>query len=313
MPDNTVFDSVFKTMVHKSPQLIVPFINEAFDRSYPHDMPVIQFSNEHEGPGGSIISDSVFRLGDKIYHIECQSTPDADMVVRMVEYDFAIALEGALAAGAPYEMDFPESCVLFLRHMQSTPDALEMKVNLPDSTSFTYTARVVKAQQFSSDDLFEKRLLLLLPYYLMRYEKALGEIAADDVRTAQLIAECSDLRTGLELLTLSEGESLLYEELTELIIRISDYLLRAHEVLRQKVRKAMGGEVLELINDRAERLEREAEARGIEMGIERGIERGIEQGIEQGVGQGIERSIAALREAGLNDAADLLARSMGDA
>ena len=80
MADNTVFDSVFKTMVHKAPQLVVPFINEAFGRSYPSDAPIVQFNSEHEGPGGSTIADSVFRLGGKIYHLECQSTPDSNMV-----------------------------------------------------------------------------------------------------------------------------------------------------------------------------------------------------------------------------------------
>ena len=291
MADNTVFDSVFKTLAHKAPQLMVPFINEAFGRSYPLDTEVVQFSNEHQGPLGESVSDSVFRLQDKIYHVECQSTPDANMVVRMVEYDFAIALEGALAAGAPYEMDFPESCVLFLRHGANTPDALRMKVNLPDGESFIYSAKVVKAQSFSSEDLFEKHLLLLLPYYLMRYEKAVGRIADDEVRTAQLIAECSDLRARLEGVTLAEGETLLYEELTELIIKVSDYMLRAHEALRKRVRRAMGGEILELMNDRAARLEREAEKRGLEQGLERGIEQGTQQGLEKGLELGIEKGL----------------------
>ena len=289
MADNTVFDSAFKTMVHKAPKLLVPFINEAFGRDYPADAPIVQFSNEHEGAEGARVSDSVFRLGDKIYHIECQSTPDADMVVRMIEYDFAIALEGALTAGAPYEMEFPASCVLFLRHTSSTPDRLQMRVNLPSGESFIYEAGVVKAQQFGRDELFEKRLLLLLPYYLMRYERALGEIEGDDARTAQVIADCAELRAGLEASTLAAGETLLYEELTELIIMVSDHMLKAHKTLREKVRRTMGGEVLELLNDRAKRLEKEAEARGIELGLERGIEQGIEQGLEQGLEQGIER------------------------
>ena len=276
--DNTIFDSVFKTMLKKTPQLIVPFINEAFGRNYDPKEPVIQFSNEHSGPLGSTVSDSVFRVKDKIYHLECQSTPDANMVVRMVEYDFAIALEGAISAGAPYEMNFPESCVLFLRHTASTPDELQMKVNMPDGQSVLYTANVVKAQLFSSDELFDKDLLLLLPYYLMRYEKALSDIASDESRTAMLISECAELRADLENYMMSSGETVLCEQLLELIIRVSDYLFRADEALRQKVRKAMGGEVLELMRERAERLEREAELRGIELGVERGIEQGIEQG-----------------------------------
>jgi hypothetical protein len=50
--------------------------------------------------------------------------------------------------------------------------------------------------------------------------------------------------------------------MVELIIRVSDYLLEADDQLRRKVRRAMGGEVLELWRERAERLEREAEQRG---------------------------------------------------
>ena len=67
----------------------------------------------------------------------------------------------------------------------------------------------------------------------------------------------------------------------------------------------MGGEVLELLNDRAERLEREAESRGLERGLKRGIEQGIEQGASdladllKGLGVGeevINDAMSALRE-----------------
>jgi hypothetical protein len=68
------------------------------------------------------------------------------------------------------------------------------------------------------------------------------------------------------------GDTPLYEELVELIIRISDHLLAAYKALQKRVRKAMGGEVLELWPERAERLEREAEARGIEQGVEQGVD-----------------------------------------
>ena len=160
-------------------------------------------------------------------------------------------------------------------------------------------SRVVKAQRFTSDEIFEKRLLLLLPYYLMRYEEALGEIESDGGRANELIVECADLRNKLEGATLAEGQPLLYEQLLELIIRVCDHLFRAHEGLRRKVRRTMGGEVLELMRERSERLEREAEQRGREIGLELGREQGLEQGLEQ--------AVARLRSAGLNEAADLIA------
>ena len=305
MADNTVFDSVFKTMVHRSPQLMIPFINEVFGRNYAQDSPIVRFSDEHESLRGTIIDDTVFRLAEKIYHVECQSTSDASMVVRMIEYDFHIALEEALSEGAPYELDFPASCVLYLRHTSKTPDSLHMKVNLPDGGSFQYETKIVKAQLFSSDEIFSKRLLLLLPYYLMRYEQSLAAIASDDQRTDQLVYECSELRSELESAVLRMGDTSLYEELVELIIKVSDHLLAAYETLQKRVRKAMGGEVLELWRERAERLEREAEARGIERGLEQGIEQGIERGIEQGIEAGIEQGVdglaAKLRELGIDE------------
>ena len=294
--NNTVFDSVFKTMLHKMPQLVIPFINEAFGRDYPRDEKLVSFSNEHETFKGTIIDDSVFRLQNKIYHVECQSTNDTDMVIRMIEYDFAIALEAALKNGRPYEMDFPESCVLYLRHNKNTPDSLDIRVNLPGGNHFMYQAKVFKAQQITKDELFQKRLLLLLPYYLMRYEDEVSRCNNDDRLAVELVAECSEMRSSLERITVAEGNALLYEQLIELIITVSDHIFAAHDSLRKKVKKAMGGEVLELMHERAERLEREAEERGLQLGLEQGREQGLEQGLEQGREQGREQGIDALAE-----------------
>ena len=90
--------------------------------------------------------------------------------------------------------------------------------------------------------------------------------------------------------------------LVELVIGVSDYLFEPYENVRRKVRAAMGGEVLELWSERAERLEREAEARGLEQGLEQGREQGLEQGLEQGREQGLEQG----REQGIGALAALL-------
>ena len=266
MESNTIFDSVFKTMVHKAPRILIPYINEVFGRSYPEDSEIVRFNSEHEGHKGTIIDDSVFRLHNKIYHVECQSTVDSNMVVRMIEYDFAIALEDALSRGKPYRIEFPASSVLYLRHNSATPDSLSMEVVLPNGGSFDYEVKVFTVQLVGKEELFKKRLLILLPYYLMRYEQRLAAIEKDDEQTARLIAECIELRMQLAEATIDKGDALLYEELTELIIRVSDYLTHAYAALQKKVRAAMGGEVLELLNDKAERWKREAEQHGLERG-----------------------------------------------
>ena len=281
MADNTIFDSVFKTMVHKAPRLLIPFVNEVFGRDYPEDCEVMRFNSEHESGESSKFDDSVFRLGDRVYHVECQSTADADMVVRMIEYDFQIALEEALRKGRPYRLAFPASCVLYLRHTSTTPDVLTMEVELPDGRSFDYEVKVLKAQLIGKDELFEKRLLILLPYYLMRYERRLARMSGDGEEVSRLVEECVDLGARLAEATIERGDSLLYEQLTELIIRISDYLTRQNADLQRKVRAAMGGVVLELADDRARRMVQEAKEQGKEQGVDLGMDLGVDLGMDK--------------------------------
>lgn len=40
--DNTIFDDVFRTMLEKMPELVIPLINEVFGTDYPKDTPIIQ-------------------------------------------------------------------------------------------------------------------------------------------------------------------------------------------------------------------------------------------------------------------------------
>lgn len=289
MDSSNIYDSVFKAMVHKTPKLLIPFINEVFGRRYEIDAPIVQFNEEHEGPLGTRISDSVFRIEDMVYHLECQSTHDASMVVRVVEYDFSIALQEALEQGAPYRMKFPSSCVLLLRHASKTPDYLEME--MPDSESFRHHTKIYKTQLVSEEEIFRRRLLILLPFYLMRYEKELSGLDAESDAAAALIRECREIRMRLADLTLLQGDELLYRQITELIIRASDHLLAANEPLNRKVRPAMGEEVLELMDDKIERSRREGIQEGIALGRQEGFERAERILAEQMAALGIDRAL----------------------
>ena len=49
---NTIFDNVFRTMLEKMPELVVPLINEVFGTNYPADIAVEQQRNEHQTKNG---------------------------------------------------------------------------------------------------------------------------------------------------------------------------------------------------------------------------------------------------------------------
>ena len=252
--NNTIFDDVFRTMVQKMPQLLIPLINEVFHTDYSENESFKQLRNEYEEESGKIITDSIIIIRNKTYHIECQSVDDTTMAVRMVEYDFAIALEQATKTGRMYEMDFPESCVLYLRCSSATLDKLEVKVNLPSGDSFVYEAKVVKVQNYTKDVIFQKKLLFFLPYYIMRYEKSLDEISNDSEKLIALLKDYEDIRSRLEKELFKDNRSVLYADMVNLITKISDYILRKEEIIKKGVGNAMGGKVLELESERLLRI-----------------------------------------------------------
>lgn len=61
-----------------------------FHADYTEDEVIIQGRNEYHSMDGKVINDAMIRIRDKIYHIECQSTSDGLMVIRMVEYDLKL-------------------------------------------------------------------------------------------------------------------------------------------------------------------------------------------------------------------------------
>lgn len=256
--NNTIFDDVFRTMIEKMPYLAVPLINEVFHTSYPEDVNITQLRNEHQQKDGEIITDSCLLIGKKMYHIECQSTDDTTMAIRMIEYDFAIAVENAEKQGRRYRIEFPRSCVLFLRSSGNTPDYLEADVIFPDGKIHVYSIPAIKMADYTKDHIFEKNLLMLLPFYIMRYEKKKHDMRKNLELLQILLDEYDEIRINLEKELTETGKAELYTNLTKLIVKIADHIFEKEEDIRKGIGDVMGGKVLEL---ESERLKAEGEAR----------------------------------------------------
>lgn len=265
--NNTIFDDVFRTMLEKMPQLVIPVINEVFHTSYSDKETIVQHRNEHHTKSGELITDSYLEIGGKLYHIECESKSGGNMCIRMIEYDFAVALEDAsINPDRMYEIQFPHSCVLYLRHSANTPDTLKAKILLPDEQSFYYQIPTVKIQNYTRDEIFRKRLLFFLPFYILRYEKDLSNIAENFSQLNALVAEYHSLRLQLEQELSADAESDIYARLLELIERISNYVLRKKPVVKERIGDIMGGKVLEL---------------KVDVALDKGRKEGREEGREE--------------------------------
>lgn len=253
---NTIYDDVFRTIVDKMPRLLIPVINEVFHTSYSQDEEIVFLKNEHYSTDGKVVTDTCMVICNHMYHIECQSRPDSHMEIRMIEYDFLVALNNARKIKNEYVMELPRSATLYLRHTKSTPDFLKVTLLIPDARKtknvrkVTYETPVVKVQKYTKEDIFQKDLIAFLPYYIMRYEKQLPFISKDKEKLQALLNEYEDIRDALSAELKDNKDSTLYIDLIKLILRISDYFLASEEEVKKGVADIMGGKVLQLESER---------------------------------------------------------------
>ena len=257
---STIFDDVFRTIAQKMPQLLIPLINEVFHTSYSEEEHFEQLRNEHYEKYGTVITDSIIQIGNHIYHLECQSSKDKTMVIRMFEYDISIAIEHASYENDEiWEIEFPQSCVLYIRNHRDLPDYHEAVVKFADGQKMRYRVPILQAKKYTVDRIFEKRLLILLPYHILRYEHFLKHNGMDTRKLQQLLADFREINRRLEETAEKENKSHLYMDMIVLIEQIADYIIPKNNTIRKGLGNVMGGKILKL---QSEELLELGEARG---------------------------------------------------
>ncbi len=115
---------------------------------------------------------------------------------------------------------------------------------------------------------------MLLPFYIMRYEKNIHEMSENPELFQCLLNEYEEIRTNLVKELSGADKAALYMDLNKLIIKIADYICQSEEVVRKGIGDVMGGKVLEL---ESERLRAEGEKIGEIKGEIRGEAKGEER------------------------------------
>ena len=174
---NTPYDDVFRTLLNDCKQLIFPVLNEIFGENYSGNEDIKFSQNEiyltqQDGEQEKRITDSCFIIRDdkKVmrYHLECESNPDRSIIVRIFEYDAQIALNDREQEGYRLKVNFPHTAVIALRASGKMPESMSVEINTPGG-SVEYDVPVLKTQVYSLDEIFDKNLLFLLPFYIFSY------------------------------------------------------------------------------------------------------------------------------------------------
>lgn len=247
---STVFDDVFRTMVEKMPFLVILFVNVVFGEHHPLDAEIRLLPVVFTTLNGTRILDSLLQIGGKAYHIECQSTDDRTMPKRLFEYDALAAVRYARFDGRKCFMELPYSCVLYIREVKSVPDVLETEITSPDGCVFTYRVPAVKVSSFTWQELAEKKLFFLFPYYALRYEGRVTEVESKEFQA--MVEEYREIHNCLDEELLRMGYGGIRGNFYGLMRKITDYIFRDNEDVRERIGAVMVGTVLELETEKAE-------------------------------------------------------------
>ena len=276
---NTPYDDVFRTLLNDCPNLIIPIINEIFDEEYTGVEKIELSQNELffqglDGAEGERITDSSFVImaankRKKRYHLECQSTPDGSMVIRMFEYDVLVAIRNGELSKEEIVVRFPKSAVLYLRHTRTTPDKLKVRIETPEGNA-SYSVPILKVKKYSIEEIFEKNLLFLIPFYIFSYEKDFKKISGDRNRLEELRREYIGIRQRLDKMC-ERGKINEYTKQTiiKMTENVVNSLARNYEVIQKGVTDVMGGKILEY---EAKDILNRGKAQGIVIGHEKGME-----------------------------------------
>ena len=192
-----IYDGAFRTILNDCRKLIIPVINEIFHEHYTGEEEIRFFPNEHfldqqDAADKERITDTNFQIIGRIakkYHLECESSlPDGKITVRLFEYDAQIALDEGEVTEETLTVTFPNTAVMYLRAYKKTPDKMKYVIITPGGT-VQYDVPIMKVQSYSLDEIFEKRLLMLIPFYIFSHEKSFSEYNNNEQKLEELKTE----------------------------------------------------------------------------------------------------------------------------
>ena len=249
----TPYDDVFRTLLNDCTSLIIPVVNEVFGEHYTGNENITFLQNEHfinlQGADTKEkITDSCFLIEGKSvkkYHIECQSTTDQSMMIRMFEYDSQIALDDSEILNERLILSFPNSAVIYLRHTRHTPSAMTIEIRTPGG-NICYKIPVLKIQIYTIDAIFDKNLLFLIPFHIFCYENRLKEYDSNKEKLQKLQGEYRKIRERLEQMCIDEKISEYVKcTIVDMSKKVIESIAARYENVKKEVSSIMGGKVLE--------------------------------------------------------------------
>ena len=251
---SNTFDDVFQSLKANHTKLFIPLLNYKFDKDYsldevfellPTDEYITNFNKSDSIPDVERkISDFIIKIRDDKYLLECQSYNDGSMALRIAEYTFLTARQDAIIENGKLTINMPLYSVIYIRSNSETPKKTEITFNFPNGETVRYDADNILLSDFTKEEIIEKKLYVLIPFYVLRYESIIKDENASETELREVQR---DLDYFISFLKNAVDKSLIdgyaYENLRNYIKMIIRHVANGN-INEKELMNKMGGNVI---------------------------------------------------------------------
>lgn len=170
-----IYDKIFKKILTLSSKAVINLINGLFDTEYPTDSEITYNWTEFEDDElRKVLADTIITInGCHCYHMEAQMTIDEDIIFRVFDYGYQHACRNNQKEKDSCCLVFPEPKIIYLCADNYMPDQYTLKLDFRNQGYFEYKVSVLNYQEISMEELNNKKMVILIPFSLLRLRNAL--------------------------------------------------------------------------------------------------------------------------------------------
>ena len=238
MRRNGPFDDALRSLSVHCKRWVLPVLNEAFGTDFVGDEQIGPVKNENimvpvfgSARKNPHLKESQFLVtghDEKKHRYQLECLADDDWTVA-----FARDFSGTI--GPKTQIEVLGTAVLCLRITDDMPDEYTIEMSSPKASK-SWGVPFIKIPNYALEELAAKRLYLLFPFHVFRFESQLAEMEVDADKRRPLIAAFEDVNRFLSELV-EDGEMSQQEAtcIRKCCLKIARSLLKKHADIRRDV------------------------------------------------------------------------------
>ena len=231
-----IFDKVFKKILTLSSKSVINLINGLFETHYPEDSTITYNWTEYvDTELRRTLADTIITINGRCsYHIEAQLERDEDIVFRVFEYGYHHADHMRASTDEFYVLNFPEPKIIYLYATKDIPDTYTLRLNFGTQGHFDYKVPVFKYLETSLEELNQKKLIILIPFQLLKLRKLLQKSRnPENLQALQNLIEhdiLGSIATNFSLGNISINDAYKLQRLTK---QLYDYIYAHYAEMKE--------------------------------------------------------------------------------